>query len=303
MSQIAPIVLFLYNRPEHSRRTLQALSENDLADKSDLYIFIDGPKKDATPEQLKKIRETGEIAHSKQWCKHVEVLENSQNKGLAQSIRDGISKILSKHDTVIVLEDDLLTSKGFLTYMNEALELYQAEPKVMHIAGYMLPINTKNLPDTFFFNASTCWGWGTWKEAWSQLNWDLESLKKDLEKKDLISYFNIENSTQHFQQIENNISGKINTWSVRWYAIITLAGGFCLHPSKSLVRNIGLDGSGTHKDENTRLDVVLARNVPVEKMKIEENSLSRKRIASFYKKMTSPSLTSRVKSKIKSILR
>ena len=129
----APIILFIYNRPDHTRQTLEALSANTLAQESDLFIFADGAKENATSVQLEKIRETREVARSKSWCKSVTVIESEKNKGLAASIISGVTEIANKYGKVIVLEDDIVTGKYFLEFMNDALEKYAGEKKVWHI--------------------------------------------------------------------------------------------------------------------------------------------------------------------------
>ena len=138
---LAPIIVFAYNRPYHLRQTLEALSENDLSDQSNLIIFCDGPKNNASPEQLEAIKEVRSIAHAKKWCKKVIVEESEYNKGLADSIVNGVSSVVEEYGRVIVLEDDIVTSRGFLKYMNDALELYEHDDQVMHISGYMYPLS------------------------------------------------------------------------------------------------------------------------------------------------------------------
>ena len=146
---LAPIVLFVYNRPWHTEQTLNALMQNELADQSVLYIYADGPKENATEEQLKKIEEVRHVIRTKKWCKEVHIIESEKNKGLADSIINGVTEIVNKYGKVIVLEDDIVTSKGFLKYMNEALELYKEEDKVYHISGYMFPVKGNCLKPFF----------------------------------------------------------------------------------------------------------------------------------------------------------
>ncbi len=241
----SPVILFIYNRPDHTRQTLEALSANTLAGESDLFIFADGPKENATPEQLEKICQTRELARSKKWCKNVIVIESEKNKGLAASIISGVTEIVNKYSKVIVLEDDLVTSPYFLQYMNDALSVYENEPKVACIHGYVEP-HKNQLPETFFIRGADCWGWATWKRAWTVFNPNGQQLLDELRKRHCERHFNFDNSYDYVKMLKDQIAGRNNSWAIRWLASAYLNDMYCLYPDKSLVLNIGLDGSGTH---------------------------------------------------------
>src|SRR5690349_14489731 len=145
----APIVLFAFNRPEHTRQTLAALERNYLADNSLLFIYIDGPKAGASNQQLELIEAVKEIAKEKQWCAKVEIIESSANKGLAASVTEGVRDVVNQFGKVIVLEDDLLPDRWFLKFMNDALAIYENESEVVSVAGYVYPVN-QPLPNNFF---------------------------------------------------------------------------------------------------------------------------------------------------------
>ena len=97
MISLAPIILFCYNRPWHVEQTLVALSRNELANKSILYIYCDGPKADASEEQYQKIKEVHDVVRKHQWCKEVHVVEAEKNKGLAKSVIHGVTEIVEKY--------------------------------------------------------------------------------------------------------------------------------------------------------------------------------------------------------------
>lgn len=247
----APIILFIYNRPDHTRQTLEALSSNMLAQDSDLFIYADGAKENATPEQLEKIRQTREVARSRQWCKTVTVIESEKNKGLAASIISGVTEIANKYGAVIVLEDDIVTGKYFLEYMNTALEKYKDEKKVWHIAGWRDPVKRAKEGASYFYPTMDCWGWATWADRWQYFKKDV-AYYQSVFTDEMKFHFDIEGTYGNWAQIEDNASGKINTWAIFWYATIFLQDGLCLAPTKSLVRNIGLDNSGVHCGESPK---------------------------------------------------
>src|SRR2546423_14535813 len=150
MQTLAPVSLFVYNRPWHLKQTLESLEKNFLSGQSVLYIYSDGPRADATPEQLQKIKEVRSLIRSKKWCKETYIIESETNKGLAKSIIEGVTELVNDFGKEIVLEDDLVLSPGFLKYMNEALTLYESEERVMHVSGYIFETSLK-LPETLFY--------------------------------------------------------------------------------------------------------------------------------------------------------
>ena len=247
---LSPIILFIYNRPDHTRQTLEALSANTLAKESDLFIYADGAKENASSEQLKKIRETRELARSNAWCKSVTVIESEKNKGLAASIISGVTEIVNRYGKVIVLEDDIVTGKYFLEFMNTALEKYADEKNVWHITGWRDPVKKASADGSYFYPTMDCWGWATWSDRWQHFKKDA-LYYKSIFTPQMIWEFNIEGSDEGmWSQIEDNISGKINTWAIFWYATIFLQKGLCLAPMKSLVKNVGFDNSGVHCGTN-----------------------------------------------------
>lgn len=239
--KLAPVIVFAYNRPDHFRQTLEALAKNDLASESVLYIYCDGPKEGVSKEVLTQISEVRTIAHKQSWAKETHVIESDINKGLADSIIGGVTEIVNQYGRVIVLEDDMITSKGFLRYMNDALETYKNDEKVMHITGYMFPIE-KKLPETFFYEVPHCWSWATWQRAWKYFSNDIDALynhwKNDWDT------FNHWGDANLQKQLENNYKGTLYTWFIKWHAVVLAMGGLTLWPRKTLVYNIGCDGTG-----------------------------------------------------------
>jgi FkbM family methyltransferase len=280
---LAPIVLFVYNRPWHTRQTLESLSRNFLANQSELFIFADGPKEGATPDDFEKIYEVHQVINEKLWCGKVTIAKSDSNKGLADSIVSGVTKILADYGKVIVLEDDLVTSPGFLRYMNNALDLYINEKKVMHISGYMFPIKRK-LPSTFFYNITTCWGWATWSDRWIYFRNDAKALYHEINSSGRLHEFNLDNCADFIKQMEINISGINNTWAIKWYASIFLERGMALHPYPSLVNNIGHDLSGENCTVSKKFNwEKLAENIPVNLIKLKESRKARAFMKSYYK--------------------
>lgn len=278
---LAPIVLFVYNRPWHTEQTLNALMQNELADQSVLYVYADGPKENASVEASHLIAKTRRIIKAKKWCKEVIILERKTNYGLANSIISGVTDVVNKYNKIIVLEDDILTSRGFLKYMNDALHLYEFENKVMHVSGSIFPIDAK-LPQTYFYNTASCWGWGTWARAWGNFNDDAAQLLSSIDERKLKYRFNIEGSYDFYDQLKANTDGRLKTWAIKWYASFFLLNGLALHPYPSLTNNIGHDGMGENCGTTTVFSwTELPNSVMVKKIPLKENWRARKIIRRF----------------------
>jgi len=284
-NNLAPIVLFVYNRPWHTKQTIEALQKNELARDSELFIYSDAPKNKKVEKQVKEVRNYIKTISG---FKKVTIIERDKNYGLAKNIIEGVTEIVNKYGKIIVLEDDLITSPYFLRFMNEALNFYENEEKVMHISGYMYPINNEGLNDVFFIKPTSCWGWATWKRAWKFFKKDVDFYLKVFTKK-IIKDFNLNNSYDYFSQIVDNKKGKIDTWAIFWYASVYLRGGLSLHPKESFVKNIGFDGTGAYCGKSDVFNVELKSDFDIKfTTKIEEDLEARKRLEEFFRKIRPP---------------
>lgn len=294
---LAPIVLFTYNRPWHLRQTVEALQKNELANESELFIFSDGPK----PGAEEKVKEVREYIKTIDGFKKVTIIEREKNWGLANNIIDGVTRIVNEYGKIIVLEDDLVTSPYFLRFMNEALEMYKDEERVMHISGFMYPIKKDGLDDTFFIKPTSCWGWATWDRSWKYSKKDADYFIKVFNKK-MIKDFNFNGAYNYFDQIIQNKKGIIKTWAIFWYASVYLQGGLSLHPRNSFTKNIGFDEEGTHCKSGTEFDVELNMNTKVEFTKeIAVNMKAHKALEDYFRSIKKPILT-RLVNRIRRIL-
>jgi hypothetical protein len=245
---------------------------NELAGESELFIFSDGPKSEADADAVTEVRR--EI-YTIRGFKSVHVSIQDRNCGLAGSIIRGVSEICLRRGRVIVVEDDLVTSRYFLRYMNEALELYENESEVISIHGYLYPVLSV-LPDSFFIKGADCWGWATWRRGWNLFQSDGSVLLEQLERKRLIKEFDFDYAFPYTQMLRDQIAGKNDSWAIRWYASAFLLNKLTLYPGRSLVHNIGNDSSGVHCDSSGAFDVEVSQ-VPVrlEKLLPVENSKGR----------------------------
>lgn len=251
MDNLAPIVLFVYNRPDHTRQTVEALQNNVLAEQSDLFIYADNAKNELAKENVKKVREY--IGNIKGF-KSVTIIERDKNWGLADSIIDGVTTVVNKFGKIIVLEDDIVTSKYFLQYMNDALIKYENEKKVMEITGYSFPMEKEGLPETFFLRVGGCWSWATWQDRWKLYKRDVDYLMKEFSAEDVFQ-FNFEGTHNFWEQVLQNKSGQIRSWAIFWYAAIFKNNGVGLCPKFAMAKNCGMDNTGVHCGVTNVFDV------------------------------------------------
>lgn len=246
--ELAPICLFVYNRPYHTRKTLEALAQNYLAQTSHLYVFCDGPKSDCSEENLDNIKKVREIVGEIKWCGKVTISESLFNIGLANSVISGISKVLSKHERVIVLEDDLLTGRYFLNYMNLALNKYEDSSHVKQISGYSFPLfNDEKKGDSYFLPITSTWGWATWSRVWDEIDFDCSGFDYKMKKRKVRYDFNFFGSYNFSKLLKMQMSNKnVSSWGIRFYYNVFNCNGIVLYPNNSLVKNIGWDSSGRH---------------------------------------------------------
>ncbi|MBX9852296.1 MAG: sugar transferase [Cytophagaceae bacterium] len=260
--------------------TVEALKKNLLAGESSLYIFSDGPRNESDKEKIPELRK---YIHSITGFKQVNIVEREKNTGLANSIIKGVTDVINRYGKVIVLEDDIETSPYFLKYMNDALDLYEQEDKVISIAAYMFPVK-KKIPDYFFLRGADCWGWATWKRGWDLFEYDGSKLLKELEQKKLTSKFDYNNTANFTDMLKKQNMGKIDSWAIRWTASAFLKEKYTLYPGKSLVMNTGTDGSGTHNDMTQYYSSQINNHkIHLHKIPIEENKVVFDAIVEFYK--------------------
>lgn len=293
----APIVLFVYARPAHTLRTLNALVKNSLAQYSDLIIYSDGPKGVDDEFGVKRVRE---LISKISGFKSVHIVANSVNIGLANSIINGVTEVCEKFGSAIVLEDDLVTAPHFLEYMNDALDFYRDEERVASIHAFSPKLAPLACGETFFLRGADCWGWGTWSRAWKLFNPNGAYLLSELKRLNLLDKFDLDGNYKFSNMLRSQIRGEIDSWAIRWHASIFLANKLTLHPTKSLVLNIGNDGSGEHCNASSAYDVSVNFQKPrIHEMEISESIEALDAYKNFYSKSEFNRKLQRVKSLLK----
>lgn len=267
MPNLAPIALFTFKRPEHTRQTLESLATNPEFLDSPLFIYCDGARNDGEAGSVEATRTL-----VRDWPHpNKTIIERDRNWGLANSIIDGVTFQCNASGRVIVVEDDMVVSAHFLNYMNTALEKYRDDDRVISVHGYSYPI--KNLPEAFFIKGASCWGWATWKRGWDLFEPDGQKLFDDLQKNNMMHRFNILGSYPYKRMLNDQIHGRNNSWAIRWNASALIQDKLSLHPGRSLVYNTGMDGSGSHCDQYDGFtSIISATPISLDKLVVSENT-------------------------------
>lgn len=241
----SPVALFVYNRADNTQRTLRALLANSLASQTDLYVFSDGGRDETSWAAVREVRKVlhdveEEVARTRT-LNNIIIVERPTNYYLERNIIEGINEVFQHHETVIILEDDIVTSPYFLTFMNDAFTMYRQDKRVMHVSGFTrIELET---PPTYFTPFMAGWGWGTWRDRWQEHFRHFQTREEALQ----------DASPELLEAVEysgvfpclKDLNRRPIPWDICWTLAIRRAGGLCLYPSRTLVRNIGLT-SGTH---------------------------------------------------------
>lgn len=246
MEKMAPVALFGYNRADHLEKTVAHLRANVFANETDVYLFSDAAKDDAAQPGVQAVRR---VAHQISGFRSVTVIERNENWGLRRSLIDGVTTVAKEHERVIVVEDDLITAAGFLRYMNQALDFYDAHRNVGSISGYVVPYLTRRgtlrPADTFFGYRNNSWGWATWWSRWRKADFEPADWEEQLaspRSRQLLA----RGGSDLLGMLADSMTDRNQSWAVRWYYNCCMLEMLTLFPGHSLVNNIGFDGTGVH---------------------------------------------------------
>jgi hypothetical protein len=258
INNLAPIVLFVYNRPWHTRRTIDALQLNNLAKDSDLIIFSDAPKDDKAFLAVKEVRD---FVKTITGFKNITIIERDVNYGLVRSIKEGVTEIVNRSGKIIVLEDDLVTHPQFLEFMNTGLEICKSNKRIFSITGYSHLKSDgeylSNTNNTYFLKIISTWSWATWADRWEFYNDDTTDSNVLNTNSDLVKKFNYDNSYPYYKMLKNRNNGKVKSWGIVWYWNVFKQNGLTLYPTETLIDQIGFDGSG----QNSRNYAIINNNI------------------------------------------
>ena len=244
-AKLAPIALFVYNRPEHTRQTVEALQKNELAQSSDLFVFADGAKNKAAFPAVEEVRK---FVRNIEGFRAVTIIEREQNLGLSSSIVNGVTQLCEDAGRVIVVEDDIMTAPDFLPFINCALDRYCDEPAIFSVCGFNYPIIAPRFYpyDAFLSYRFACWGWGTWKDRWEKADWSVSDFPEFIANREQQKRFNL-GGNDLTGMLARHMAGKLGgSWDIVWAYTHSKHDAAALLPVASKTYNLGLDSSGIH---------------------------------------------------------
>jgi hypothetical protein len=253
--KLAPICLFTYNRLEETKQTIAALQNNYLSKNSELIIFSDGGKDKIAQEKVQRVRA---FLKTISGFKKVEIIEAAENKGLANSIIAGVTKVVNEYDKVIVLEDDLITAPNFLDFMNQALTFYKNNERVYSISAYSMDLPSLKCykKDYYMGYRASSWGWGTWKVKWQDVDWEVKDYNAFNSNLLIRQKFN-RGGSDLSRMLKNQMNGKIDSWAIRWCYHQFNKDMLTVFSTKSKVTSIGFGVDATHTKSTKRFDTLL----------------------------------------------
>jgi hypothetical protein len=254
---LAPVLLFTFKRLDTLKNTVSALRSNHLASESDLYIFSDAARHSGETAGVRAVRD---YLTTIDGFRSVSIIEADKNKGLANSIIEGVSKIVGIHEKVIVLEDDLISSTNFLSFMNQALEYYRNDARVFSIGGYTKPMKRLREQEVYFTLRGSSWGWATWKDRWEGIDWtagDYARFSKDTAARKRFNHM----GSDMCQLLDRQMNGRINSWAILWCYHQFKRSQYTVFPAVSKIRNEGFSAEATHtKEKWSRFRTILDRS-------------------------------------------
>ena len=249
-----PVCLFTYNRLEETHKSITSLQKNYLASETLLYIYSDGAKSNKEKEKVERVRDYLKTISG---FKEVIISESRENKGLANSIIDGVTDVIQKHGRIIVLEDDLVTTSNFLDFMNQALNYYEKDPEILSISGFTLDL--PSLPgntDYYFGYRASSWGWGTWKEEWERVDWKMKDYKSSINSSSFRKKIR-RGGSDMLKMLKSQKNGRIDSWAIRFCFHQSLYDLKTVFPTVSKLKSIGFSEEATHTVNTKRFDTHL----------------------------------------------
>lgn len=297
---VCPVAIFAYKRPKHLQQAVSSLLVNPEAADTDVFIFCDAPKESKDQAAVSSVRA---YAKTVTGFKKVTVVERETNFGLSRSITAGVGQLCRCYGRVAVVEDDVLVSEYFLSWVNAALDKYENDDRVLSVGCYVFPTQML-LPENFFLQIPDCWGWAVWERSWHLYRSDGASLLRELMLRCLENRFDFEGSYPYTKMLRAQIHGENDSWAVRWYATLLLANGLTVYPGQSMTRNIGFDGSGRHCAVDDKYEVQLSdRRIAMLNIPVIESEIGRQAWREFFMKSRPQSAIELLMNRLKSGIR
>ena len=248
-----PVLIFCYKRLPHLVAVVDSLRKNSESKETNVIFYSDGPR---NREDEALVEEVRDYLAKVDGFKDVKIISSQKNKGLSRSIIDGVTEALNIYGSCIVLEDDIVVSKDFLAYMNNALAVYKDREDIFSVSGYNYPnqVSKYTNEDVFLAYRSSSWGWGTWNTKWAKVDWEMNDYANFIVDETRLKKFK-RGGEDLLNYLKMKMNGEIDSWSIVFDYAHFKENGLCLYPVYSKVKNIGFDGTGQHCGVSEEFDV------------------------------------------------
>jgi hypothetical protein len=244
----APVLFIVFNRPELTILTLDAISK---AKPRKLYVACDGPR-NGNVEDVHNVDKVKGIIKKIDWKCDVKYLFNEKNLGCGRGPANAISWFLSQEESGIIIEDDCVTSLSFFAFCESMLEKYRFNENIMSIAGTNICKGVSYETDYVFTNFPLMWGWATWRRAWNRYDFEISDWPKVKAKgsfselsKDRWKFHPV--YVEFFNKTYDTIRNSNPTvWDHQWIFSHWNKAGLTVISTKNLVSNIGFGNDATH---------------------------------------------------------
>ena len=255
LNEMAPVVVFAYNRADKIKSCVDALLMCDGHEEAEVYIYSDGGKGESDKEAVGQVRKCLDSYERGHGFKSLSIIKRKENLGLAGNVISGVSEIIERYGRVIVLEDDLIVTADFLDFMNEALDFYEGDEDIWSVTGFSEPIGdfTGYGHDVYYSYRGSSYGWGTWSDRWESVDWDIKGYDKVMSDKILRK--NFERGGRDLTRIlKDQRMGLVDSWAIRWCLSQSLQNKYTVYPVRSFIFNSGYDGSGTNAPKPEKMN-------------------------------------------------
>jgi hypothetical protein len=252
-----PVALFVFNRPETTRRVFEAIAKIRPAR---LLLIADGPRTDKTGE-AEACQQVREIVDRIDWPCEVSKNFADDNLGCEERVISGLDWVFSLVEEAIILEDDCLPDLSFFPFCQELLERYRGDSRIAYISGCNLVEKHLNASASYFFSQiGGIWGWATWRSAWQRYDRYLKDWPQLRREKMLEEIFDEPQVVAYWAKIFDAMHENRgpNTWDYQWQYTCLKNNALAAVSSVNLISNIGFGVGATHTTEEDARFVVPA---------------------------------------------
>ena len=235
-----PVLLLIHRRPAPTEQVFDAIRK---ARPPALLVAADGPSDDPQCQETRNL-----VLLHVDWPCAVETRLLKENEGCKRAVAGALDWAFSRHQHLIVIEDDCLPSASFFPFCEELLERYKDAPEVMQICGANLSDRAaEGGSDYYASRFATIWGWASWRRAWRHYDVAMRSWPEMRASPGWRKSCRFKGEARWRRRLYDEAhDGSVDTWDSAWMFALQMQGGLSLIPSRNLVSNLGWGRDATH---------------------------------------------------------